>query len=83
MNYRISTEPGARLRIDKWLWAARFYKTRSIAAEAVESGKVLVNGARAKPARTLKVGDELQVRTPGADYTVHVAVLSSRRGSAT
>jgi ribosome-associated heat shock protein Hsp15 len=72
-----------KLRVDKWLWAARFYKTRSIAADAVEGGKVLVNGARVKPARTLKLGDELHVHTPGATYTVHVSMLSQRRGSAT
>ena len=71
-----------KLRVDKWLWAARFYKTRSIAADAVEGGKVLVNGARVKPARALKPGDELQIRTPGADYTVHATGLSPRRGSA-
>ena len=72
-----------KLRIDKWLWAARFYKTRSIAADAVDGGKVLVNGSRVKPARALKLGDELQIRTQGADYTVHVAALSPRRGPAT
>lgn len=71
-----------KLRVDKWLWAARFYKTRSVAADAVESGKVTVNGARVKPARALKLGDELQIRTTGADYTVHVAGLSARRGPA-
>jgi ribosome-associated heat shock protein Hsp15 len=71
-----------KLRVDKWLWAARFYKTRSIAAEAVDSGKVLVNGARAKPAKTLKPGDELLIRVPGADYTVLVQALSDRRGPA-
>ena len=69
-------------RVDKWLWAARFYKTRSIAADAVDSGKVLVSGARVKPARLLKLGDELQIRTPGADYTVRVAGLGLRRGPA-
>jgi ribosome-associated heat shock protein Hsp15 len=71
-----------KLRVDKWLWAARFYKTRSVAADAVDSGKVLVNGARVKPARAVKVRDELQIRTPGADYTVQIAGLSPRRGSA-
>ena len=73
--------PG-RVRIDKWLWAARFFKTRSLAADAVESGKVLVNGARVKPARALKPGDELEVRTPGALYTIHIKALSDRRGPA-
>jgi len=71
-----------RTRIDKWLWAARFYKTRSIAAEAVDSGKVLVSGARVKPARVLKLGDQLEVRTPGAVYIVHIKALSAKRGPA-
>ncbi|HTO44316.1 MAG TPA: RNA-binding S4 domain-containing protein [Burkholderiales bacterium] len=74
-------EDNDRIRLDKWLWAARFYKTRSIAAEAVEGGKVLVNGARVKPARALKVGDELVIRTLSAIFTVHVQELSPRRGS--
>ena len=72
-----------KLRVDKWLWAARFFKTRSLAAHAVEAGKVLVNGARAKPAKGLKPGDELQIRTPGFEYTVRVAQLAERRGPAT
>lgn len=71
-----------RTRIDKWLWAARFYKTRSIATEAVESGKVLMNGARVKPARALKLGDPLEIRTPGAVYVVHIKALSAKRGPA-
>ena len=75
-------EHGDKLRVDKWLWAARFFKTRSLATTAVESGKVLVNGARVKPAKALKPGDELFVRTPGFDYTVKVAALSDRRGPA-
>jgi ribosome-associated heat shock protein Hsp15 len=73
----------ARTRIDKWLWAARFFKTRSLAADAVDSGKVLLNGARVKPAKAVKVGDELMVRTPVFEYTVHVLELSDKRGSAT
>jgi len=75
-------EDNDRIRVDKWLWAARFYRTRSIAAEAVEGGKVLVNGARVKPARALKVGDELVIRTPSAMFTVRVQDLGARRGSA-
>jgi len=75
-------EDNDRIRLDKWLWAARFYKTRSVAAEAVEGGKVLVNGARVKPARALKVGDELVIRTLSAIFTVHIQELSTRRGSA-
>lgn len=76
------TADAERTRVDKWLWAARFYKTRSIAADAVDSGKVLVNGARVKPAKTLKPGDELLIHVPGADYTVLVQALSDRRGPA-
>jgi ribosome-associated heat shock protein Hsp15 len=71
-----------RTRIDKWLWAARFFKTRSIAADAVDSGRILVNGAKVKPARALKLGDELEIRTLGALYVVHVKELSAKRGPA-
>ncbi len=81
--YRVSEANEAKLRVDKWLWAARFFKTRSLAAHAVEAGKVLVNGARVKPAKALKPGDELQIRTPVFEYTVRVAQLAERRGSAT
>jgi ribosome-associated heat shock protein Hsp15 len=76
------TEDSDRIRLDKWLWAARFYKTRSIAADAVEGGKVLVNGARVKPARALKPGDELVIRTLSALFKVRVQELCARRGSA-
>ena len=82
-NMDAMTDHDDKLRVDKWLWHARFYKTRSIAADAVESGKVLVNGARVKPAKALKTGDELLVHVPGADYTVRVEALSDRRGPAT
>ena len=75
-------EDNDRIRLDKWLWAARFYKTRSVAADAVDGGKVLVNGARVKPARALKVGDELVIRTLSAMLTVQVQELSARRCSA-
>ncbi|CAJ8732275.1 heat shock protein 15 [Burkholderia pseudomallei] len=61
MNFKISTEPGARLRIDKWLWAARFFKTRSLAADAVEKGRVRIGGAAVKPAKEVRVGDRVDV----------------------
>jgi ribosome-associated heat shock protein Hsp15 len=79
-----ATEVGEdeRTRIDKWLWAARFFKTRSIAAAAVDSGRILVNGAKVKPARALKLDDELEIRTLGALYVVHVKELSAKRGPA-
>ncbi|HZR02542.1 MAG TPA: RNA-binding S4 domain-containing protein [Burkholderiales bacterium] len=72
----------ARTRIDKWLWAARFFKTRSLAAQAVEAGRVTVNGERVKPAKGLRIGDELHIRTPVLAYTIHVVMLSEKRGSA-
>ena len=70
------------MRVDKWLWAARFFKTRSIASEAVEGGHVEVNGERAKPAKQLKVGDELRIRVNQVTHVVHVRELSERRGPA-
>ena len=71
------------VRIDKWLWAARFFKTRSLAAQAVAGGKVQLNGARVKPARALKAGDWLQIRKEGYEFRVCVVLLSERRGPAT
>jgi ribosome-associated heat shock protein Hsp15 len=71
-----------RVRIDKWLWAARFYKTRSQATEAVDGGKVELNGARVKPAKELKVGDELRIRLGPYEHRLVVRALSDRRGSA-
>jgi len=70
------------VRIDKWLWAARFFKTRSLAAQAVGGGKVRLNGARVKPARALKSGDELEIHKSGFEYQVRVVVLSECRGPA-
>lgn len=71
-----------RVRIDKWLWAARFYKTRSLATEAVAGGKVEVNGERAKPAKTVKPGDEINVRVGPYEHTLIVRGLAERRGPA-
>lgn len=72
----------ARLRIDKWLWAARFFKTRSLAAQAVEGGKVRVAGDRVKPARELKPGDQVQIRAGELEWNISVRALSERRGPA-
>jgi ribosome-associated heat shock protein Hsp15 len=69
------------LRIDKWLWAARFFKTRSLAVEAIDAGHVSVNGERTKPAKMLKVGDGVVVRRPPFEHAVVVKVLSDRRES--
>ena len=76
------TDQDNRVRIDKWLWAARFYKTRSLAADAVDGGKVQVNGERAKPAKLLKSGDGLSIRNGPYAWEITVLMLSERRGSA-
>ncbi len=70
------------IRIDKWLWAARFFKTRALAARACELGRVQSNGQAAKPAREVHLGDRLQVRTEGGDFEVEVLVISGMRGPA-
>jgi len=76
-----SGEP--KLRIDKWLWAARFYRTRSLAATAVEAGQVRIDGERVKPARALRVGNLVTVRRAALVWDVEVTALAERRGSAT
>jgi ribosome-associated heat shock protein Hsp15 len=75
------SEPG-RIRLDKWLWAARFYKTRSLAADAIAAGKVEVNGERAKRGRPLREGDSVTVRHPPFESHVVVRELSDHRGRA-
>jgi ribosome-associated heat shock protein Hsp15 len=70
------------VRIDKWLWAARFFKTRSLAEKACELGRIDSNGVAAKPAREVKVGDTLRVKTEGGVFVVEVLGLSEMRGPA-
>ncbi len=70
------------MRIDKWLWAARFFKTRTLAAQAIDAGHVSVNGERAKAAKTLRAGDTVLVRRPPFEHTVVVKGLAERRGPA-
>ncbi len=70
------------VRLDSWLWAARFYKTRTLAAEAVDGGKVDLNGDRPKRSKLVKVGDEIALRQGPYHYRVHVTGLAERRGSA-
>lgn len=72
-----------RVRIDKWLWAARFFKTRSLAADAISGGKVLVAGERVKPAKLLQVGDEVRLRMGPYEHVIIVRAVSERRGPAT
>lgn len=71
-----------RVRLDKWLWAARFFKTRSLATEAIAGGKVEVNGERAKPAKAIKPGDEVRLRQGPYEHTLIVRALAERRGPA-
>lgn len=70
------------VRLDRWLWAARFFKTRQLATEAVKGGKVRVNGNRAKPAKTVAIGDELEIRRGAYTWAVRIDALSERRGPA-
>jgi ribosome-associated heat shock protein Hsp15 len=76
---RTVSEP---VRLDKWLWAARFFKTRSLAAKAVEGGKVRLNGESAKPSRDIRCGDELAIRAGELEWVVEVKALSRQRGPA-
>ena len=76
------TPAAGRVRIDKWLWAARFYKTRSLATEAVEGGKVHVNGDRVKAARPLRAGDQVRIRRGTDEVEVAVTALAEQRGPA-
>ena len=72
----------SRVRMDKWLWAARFFKTRALAARACELGRIESNGQQAKPSREVRVGDLMQVKNEGGDYQVQVLALSEMRGPA-
>ncbi|MEN8170016.1 MAG: S4 domain-containing protein [Pseudomonadota bacterium] len=72
-----------RVRLDKWLWAARFFKTRAMATEAINGGHVHLNGTRPKPSRQLSIGDELTIRKGPDSFEVKVLLLSDKRGPAT
>ena len=77
------SEPLLTVRLDKWLWAARFFKTRQLAVDAVNAGHIELNGDRAKPAKSVKAGDEVKVRKPPYEFIVLVKAVSEKRGSAT
>jgi ribosome-associated heat shock protein Hsp15 len=74
--------PPGKVRLDKWLWAARFFKTRALAAEAIDGGKVSVNDERPKRAKLIQAGDQVSVRIGPYQHVVHVRDVSGRRGSA-
>ena len=76
------SEKRETVRLDKWLWAARFFKTRSLAHDAIEGGKVYVDNLRAKPSRAVVVGDQIMITTPRGRYDIVVEGVSSQRGSA-
>jgi ribosome-associated heat shock protein Hsp15 len=74
--------PAASMRLDKWLWAARMYKTRSLAADELDKGRIHINGQSAKPSRDVRVGDRLEIRRSGHVQTLDVRGLSAMRGPA-
>ncbi len=74
--------PLDRMRLDKWLWAARFFKTRSLATQAIDNGRVKLNGERVKPARDIKPGDRLDIHLGEMDWTLTVRALAMQRGPA-
>jgi ribosome-associated heat shock protein Hsp15 len=76
------TDESPRVRIDKWLWAARFYKTRALAAEGIDSGRIEVNGDRSKRSRLVQAGDRVRIRIGPYEHLVIVRAVSEKRGSA-
>jgi ribosome-associated heat shock protein Hsp15 len=79
MAHQDRPDTDAEIRIDRWLWAARFFKTRSLAVEAATGGKIEINGARAKPSRTVRIGDSLKIRRGPYEWTVIVKSASQQR----
>ena len=76
-------KPAEGIRIDKWLWVARFFKTRQLAIDAVNAGRVEVNDERVKPSKVIKSGDKLLLRKPPVEYQLVVTAIAEKRGSAT
>jgi len=76
------SDPHAKVRLDKWLWAARFFKTRQLAADAIKSGKVQVDNIKAKPARTIHKGNKIKIRRGPYVHEVEVNLAAEKRGSA-
>ena len=82
MNEDKNQETKSEIRVDKWLWAARFFKTRSLAADAVAGGKVTLNGGRPKPSRIIRLGDCLSIRRGAREWSIIVTGTSNYRGPA-
>ena len=82
-NPSVAPAAAADMRLDKWLWVARFFKTRGLAADEVEKGRVQVNGQAAKPARSVRVNDLIEIRQPGSVRELLVLGLGAMRGPAT
>ncbi len=82
MNKKVSNEPLNTTRIDLWLWAARFYKTRALAKHAIETGKIEIEGQVVKPSRLVKLQDQLQITRINELFAVTVIAISEKRGSA-
>ncbi|HEX5674615.1 MAG TPA: RNA-binding S4 domain-containing protein [Azonexus sp.] len=78
----VEKTPLDKMRLDKWLWAARFFKTRSLATQAIDNGRVKLNGERVKPAREVKPGDRLEIHLGEVDWTLTVRALAMQRGPA-
>lgn len=81
-THAASADPAAAARLDKWLWAARFFKTRALAAEAIDGGKAHLNGERVKRSKGIKIGDEVRLRLGPYEHRVIVKSVSDRRGPA-
>jgi ribosome-associated heat shock protein Hsp15 len=75
--------PPGKVRVDKWLWAARFYKTRALSAEAIDAGKIELNGERAKRSKLVTAGDKMRIRIGPYEHIIDVTGVASTRGSAT
>jgi ribosome-associated heat shock protein Hsp15 len=82
MQYPIQSDIHARLRLDKWLWAARFFKTRSLATDAVNKGRATLNGTAVKPARDVRVGDQVRIELDGLAWEIEVLGICEVRGPA-
>jgi ribosome-associated heat shock protein Hsp15 len=83
MDKTLNFEPKMRVRLDRWLWAARFCKTRAIAKAVATAGKVHINGVRARPSRAVSIGDRMTITKGEAKFEIVVSALATRRGPAT